>query len=161
MPNLLVKANHGHGRVAHVTPQSAGWTYVGFDLHRLHPGETVSAETGTREVCLVFITGKGKAAAGALVVFHPAGSADPRAVTPTGKVQEDGSFTLTTAKPGDGAPAGEYDVAIVWQPPGAKPNEAGEVPSLLPARYGDPKTSKLRVKVEKGPNNLPPFKLTP
>lgn len=45
MSKLLVKANRGHGRVAHVTPTSAGWTYVGFDLHRLKPGETVSGET--------------------------------------------------------------------------------------------------------------------
>ncbi len=64
MSKLLVKADKGHGHVAHVTPQSAGWTYVGFDLHRLKPGETVSAETGAREVCLVFVTGKGKASAG-------------------------------------------------------------------------------------------------
>ncbi|RAZ91541.1 5-deoxy-glucuronate isomerase [Mesorhizobium hawassense] len=64
MSKLLVKADKGHGHVAHVTPQSAGWTYVGFDLHRLKPGETASGKTGDREVCLVFVTGKGKASAG-------------------------------------------------------------------------------------------------
>ena len=37
-------------------------TYVGFDLHRLAAGETATAETGDREVCLVFLTGKGLAA---------------------------------------------------------------------------------------------------
>ncbi|ODT32107.1 MAG: 5-deoxy-glucuronate isomerase [Kaistia sp. SCN 65-12] len=64
MSKLLIKAGHGHGRVAHVTPESAGWTYVGFDLYRLAPGETASAQTGGREVCLVFISGKGRASAG-------------------------------------------------------------------------------------------------
>jgi 5-deoxy-glucuronate isomerase len=64
MSKLLVKADTGQGRVAHVTPQNAGWTYVGFDLHRLRPGETVSGQTASREVCLVFVTGKGKAKAG-------------------------------------------------------------------------------------------------
>lgn len=64
MSKLLVKAKKGFGRVAHVTPETAGWTYVGFDLHRLEPGETASAETGGREVCLVFVTGKGKTSAG-------------------------------------------------------------------------------------------------
>ncbi|TIS48502.1 MAG: 5-deoxy-glucuronate isomerase, partial [Mesorhizobium sp.] len=64
MSKLLVKADKGHGHVAHVTPQSAGWTYVGFDLHRLRPGETAAGKTGEREVCLVFVTGKGQAAAG-------------------------------------------------------------------------------------------------
>ena len=63
MPKLLVKSQKGTGRVTHVTPQSAGWTYVGFDLHRLKPGETVSDATGNREVCLVFVTGKGTAKA--------------------------------------------------------------------------------------------------
>ena len=64
MPNLKVKPSGTHGRVTHVTPENAGWTYVGFDLHRLKPGETVSGETGDREVCLVWVTGKGKASAG-------------------------------------------------------------------------------------------------
>ena len=32
---LLVKPAGRSGRIHHVTPQSAGWSYVGFDLHRL------------------------------------------------------------------------------------------------------------------------------
>ncbi|MGB3831744.1 MAG: 5-deoxy-glucuronate isomerase [Mesorhizobium sp.] len=64
MSKLLLKADRGHGRVAHVTPESAGWTYVGFDLYRLRPGERVAAGTGGREACLVFIAGKGRAGAG-------------------------------------------------------------------------------------------------
>ena len=52
MSHLKVKPAGSHGRVTHVTPESAGWTYVGFDLHRLKPGETVSARTGDREACL-------------------------------------------------------------------------------------------------------------
>ena len=64
MPNLKVKPTGTHGHVTQVTPESAGWTYVGFDLYRLSPGETVAAATGGREVCLVWITGTGTAAAG-------------------------------------------------------------------------------------------------
>lgn len=63
MPKLLVKPAGGAGRVIHVTPESAGWTYVGFDLHRLTPGDTISCETGDREVCLVWIAGRGTAEA--------------------------------------------------------------------------------------------------
>ncbi|MGB3537075.1 MAG: 5-deoxy-glucuronate isomerase [Mesorhizobium sp.] len=60
MSKLLIRPRRGsHGRVIHVTPENAGWTYVGFDLHRLRPGETVSTDTGDNEVCLVFVTGKG------------------------------------------------------------------------------------------------------
>ena len=65
MSKLLVKNRKGPGHVANVTPQSAGWTYVGFDLHRLGPGETIAASTENREVCLVFVTGRGAARAGA------------------------------------------------------------------------------------------------
>lgn len=63
MSRLLVKPRKGNGLVSHVTPESAGWTYVGFDLHRLRPGEKMSAATGDREVCLVFVTGKGTVSA--------------------------------------------------------------------------------------------------
>ncbi|MBX3598180.1 MAG: 5-deoxy-glucuronate isomerase [Rhizobiaceae bacterium] len=59
MPNLKVKTGKGTGRVAHITPQSAGWSYVGFDLYRLKPGETASGSTEGNEACLVFVTGNG------------------------------------------------------------------------------------------------------
>ena len=58
MSKLLVKKQAGTGRIAHVTPENAGWTYVGFDLHKLKSGDTVSAQTGGREVCLVLVSGK-------------------------------------------------------------------------------------------------------
>lgn len=60
MSKLRIRPEKGFGHVAHVTPESAGWTYVGFDLHRLKAGKTVSGETGGQEACLVFVTGKGR-----------------------------------------------------------------------------------------------------
>ncbi len=62
MSKLMVKPEAGYGQVISVTPERAGWSYVGFDLHRLRPGETATADTGDREVCLVFVTGSGNAA---------------------------------------------------------------------------------------------------
>src|SRR5262245_25735487 len=35
-------------------------------------------------------------------------------VRPTGKVDEQGNFKLTTFTDGDGAPEGEYKVTVVW-----------------------------------------------
>ena len=55
--------DHEH-RVIRVTPESAGWEYVGFDLYKLDAGETARGETGDREVCLVFISGKAAVTAG-------------------------------------------------------------------------------------------------
>ncbi len=46
------------GLVHHITPQSANWTYVGFDLYELLPGQSVSKNTEDREVCLVVVTGR-------------------------------------------------------------------------------------------------------
>ncbi len=60
MPNLLVKPQGTSGLVHDITPESAGWTYVGFALHRLAAGETTSGETGAREVCLVLVAGKAR-----------------------------------------------------------------------------------------------------
>ncbi|MDP9137003.1 MAG: 5-deoxy-glucuronate isomerase [Pseudomonadota bacterium] len=64
MPKLLIKPRAPHGRVHHVTPASADWTYVGFDLLKLAPGETVQQETGEREACLVLIAGEAEVSAG-------------------------------------------------------------------------------------------------
>ena len=64
MSRLHVKPGSGRGRVISITPQSAGWKHVGFDVHRLAAGESVSAPTGAREVCLVLVSGKARVAAG-------------------------------------------------------------------------------------------------
>jgi 5-deoxy-glucuronate isomerase len=60
MTKLLVKGRGKAGRVVHVTPQSAGWTYVGFDLWKLGKGESAKGSDIKRETCLVFVTGKGR-----------------------------------------------------------------------------------------------------
>ena len=40
-----------------VTPESAGWTYVGFEAVRLAPGATLERATGAREACVVVVCG--------------------------------------------------------------------------------------------------------
>ncbi len=62
MSQLRVRPRRTHGLVTEVTPASAGWNYVGFALHRLEAGESVAAETGSREVCLVLVSGKARLA---------------------------------------------------------------------------------------------------
>lgn len=64
MSRLRLKPQGTSGRVHHVTPESAGWTYVGFELYRLDAGQSVTAETHDREICLVLISGKAVAHAG-------------------------------------------------------------------------------------------------
>src|SRR3954462_11291018 len=60
MSNLLLKPAAERGRIHRVTPKSAGWTYVGFEVHRLAAGEAASAATGEREACLVLVAGKAR-----------------------------------------------------------------------------------------------------
>lgn len=77
MPQLLRKPQGEHGRVQHVTPENAAWTYVGFDLHRLGAGETASGAADDRETCLVFVSGKGRVIAGGEVLGEVGGRASP------------------------------------------------------------------------------------
>ncbi len=57
MSRLLVHPSGATGRIHHITPQSAGWRHVGFDVHLLGPGERVTQETAGTEVCLVLVSG--------------------------------------------------------------------------------------------------------
>jgi 5-deoxy-glucuronate isomerase len=47
-----------------VTPADAGWTYVGFELYRLKPGQRVEQDTGGNEACLVIVGGRADINAG-------------------------------------------------------------------------------------------------
>lgn len=49
-----------------ITPASAGWTYVGFEVRDLKAGETFSGNAGGRELCLVLVAGKASVRAGGL-----------------------------------------------------------------------------------------------
>lgn len=77
MPKLLVKPKGTHGRVTHVTPQSAGWTYVGFDLWKLAKGESAKGEDMARETCLVFVAGKARVMADGKDLGEIGGRASP------------------------------------------------------------------------------------
>lgn len=64
MSKLLIKPQPGDGRVIRVTPKSAGWTYVGFDVWKLKQGGIAVGTDARRETCIVFISGRGKVHAG-------------------------------------------------------------------------------------------------
>jgi hypothetical protein len=104
---------------------------------------------------------QGKPAENALVVFHPADAATTLVARPSGRVGADGSFQLSTYLTNDGAPAGEYVVVIIW-PVGRKPGtavDAGEGPDRLENRYSNPQTSRWRIRLREGKNELEPFEL--
>jgi hypothetical protein len=101
---------------------------------------------------------KGEPATEAFVAFHP----DPDNPAPAwivGQVDAEGNFALSTYVSGDGAPEGEYTVTITWKQRGGPLNEFVG-PDRLEGLYADPKTSKLRFRVEKKPvNEVPAYEL--
>ena len=54
---LLAKAAPQGREIVNVTPERAGWGYVGFRAVRLKAGETERLDTGANELCLVVLTG--------------------------------------------------------------------------------------------------------
>jgi 5-deoxy-glucuronate isomerase len=63
---LLVKANPAGREIVKVTPQSAGWTHVGFEALRLDAGESIQITLPRdREGCLVVLIGRAEVQVGA------------------------------------------------------------------------------------------------
>jgi 5-deoxy-glucuronate isomerase len=56
MSKLLIKPAPT-SQVHQVTPQNAGWSYVGFSVHDLASGETLECQQAGRELCIVVLTG--------------------------------------------------------------------------------------------------------
>jgi 5-deoxy-glucuronate isomerase len=55
--SLLVKGRRTGRDIVTVTPQSAGWKYVGFSAHRLAPHESLDVPASGNELCIVVLTG--------------------------------------------------------------------------------------------------------
>ena len=91
---------------------------------------------------------------GAQIVFHPVSRQLPDQAVPRATVRDDGAFWLSTFGSEDGAPEGDYVVTIQWFRIG---EDGSPGPNILPARYARPDSSPLRVVVNVGRNELPPF----
>jgi hypothetical protein len=105
---------------------------------------------------------KGQPAPGAFLVFHPIGQAVPGEERPVAKVQEDGSFVLTSHGPktgGEGAPAGRYAVTVQWYRLVTEGKDVKAGPNVIPPRYSKPETTPLKVAIEAKENRLPPFEI--
>jgi len=116
-----------------------------FTLAGCTKSDTV-AVTGT-------VTINGQPAPDAEVTFMPQGAG--RAAT--AHTDSSGHFILETAKPGDGAMPGDYNVTLgEYYPPGKPPplpKGGGLLPSRFPPKYADPSQSPLKAHVERGKTN--------
>jgi hypothetical protein len=75
----------------------------------------------------------------------------------SGDIGPDGAFTLSTRKPGDGAPAGTYKVRI--EPAARKTGTRRANRPGFPLKYIDEDSSGLAVTVKSEPNQLEPITL--
>lgn len=61
MSRLLVKSHKNNpehnGQVQKITPQSAGWEYVGFEMYHLAPQQQLEFDSENTEVCFVLVAG--------------------------------------------------------------------------------------------------------
>jgi 5-deoxy-glucuronate isomerase len=128
---LLVHAGPraGDGAILRVTPESAGWSYVGFEVLALDDGAVATRDTGAREVCVVVVQGcchvrsehgEWRDAGGRATPF--AGPPDAAYLPPGTRFEVEGSaggaeVALCSAPAGEGAaarrlPAGEAAVEV-------------------------------------------------
>ena len=105
---------------------------------------------------------KGQPADGAEVAFYPTAPElqGPRTPVPEGTTDGSGVFRLQSYEPDDGAPAGEFNVTVVWpSPPPSNATGVFDFKDRLGGRYSDPQTSKLTARVEEGGGEIPAFEL--
>jgi hypothetical protein len=91
------------------------------------------------------------------VTLTPQTAKLPASITPSGKVQKDGTYKISVYGDGDGAPAGDYVATVVWYK--LLPNGSGAGPNVVPAEYADAKTSPVKVTVKEGQNEVPPIEI--
>ncbi len=130
---------------------------------------------GRRTSHLVPVSGEvfvqGQPASGATVIFYPLNVQEPASPSndgrtrpavkqfPSATVGADGSFRLTTTSANDGAPPGEYGVAIVWNESYRDEGELVNGSDKLSGRYANPQWSGLKAVIQPGQSKLPRFDL--
>ncbi|MGL4513753.1 MAG: carboxypeptidase regulatory-like domain-containing protein [Lacipirellulaceae bacterium] len=114
------------------------------------------------------VTVGGQPAAGAELVFYPSSTVVARLadgtevpLAPQARTTAEGRFEVRTFAEGDGAPAGEYRVSVVWpdrtpRPDGSEPLDP---PDRLKGKYGNPAKSGLKASVPEGGGELAPLNL--
>jgi 5-deoxy-glucuronate isomerase len=98
------------GTILRVTPQSAAWGYVGFEVLALAGGAATERETGDREVCIVPVSGGVHVRSEHGEWRDIGGRADPWSGRPDAAYLPPGTrFTVAAA-------AGGSEVALCWAP---------------------------------------------
>lgn len=104
----------------------------------------------------------GQPLAGVDVAFHPVDAKNNTGYPPHATTDQEGKFLLMTYVKDDGAPVGEYQVAIAFPVETAGEEGSDQTKKLsfqVPAKYHRKETSEITAKVESRTNALEPFRL--
>jgi 5-deoxy-glucuronate isomerase len=97
------------GTILSVSPESASWEYVGFEVVTLSPGVGAHRDTGDREACVVVLSGTISVSSPHGDWSHLGGRADPFSGAPDAAYLPPGTaFSLTADA--------EAEVALCWAP---------------------------------------------
>jgi hypothetical protein len=109
------------------------------------------------------VTIGGKPAAGADLRFYETRGRTPGLSRPYATTDAEGCFVVSTYGMHDGAPPGEYRVAVSWKGPldSISPDQRDAMPERLPARFADPSTSGIQVRIVRGQNLLETIQIVP
>ncbi len=94
---------------------------------------------------------KGESAPMGRITFYPAEGAGRSA---SGRILDDSTYELSSFKPGDGVPPGDYTVAIsvAKTPSGSEYGSQGRIEWFIPEQYANRETTPLTVTVSDGVN---------
>jgi 5-deoxy-glucuronate isomerase len=112
----------GQGPVAIVTPETAGWSYVGFEVYELSRGDGIRQATGAREACVVMLAGQADIAVGAEAWKDVGSRQNVFEGTPDAVYAPPGQLLEVTAS------SETCEVALCWAPA-----ERGAEPALIKA----------------------------
>src|SRR5262245_29219813 len=104
----------------------------------------------------------GQPLAGVDIAFHPVDKKNDTGYPPHATTDADGKFRLMTFVKDDGAPAGEFQVAIAFPLEQAGDDGSDQTKKLafqVPVKYQRKETSGISATVQHGTNTLEPFKL--
>jgi hypothetical protein len=94
---------------------------------------------------------------GAYLTFHPQGDVGmTKGNKPFARVEQDGSFQVTTYDTSDGAPAGSYAVTIYWP---EDPESRGFSPDRLKEKFANPEKPAFEISIGDESTQLPPWEL--
>src|SRR5262245_751814 len=98
---------------------------------------------------------------GVELAFHPNDAKNNTGYPPHGKTDAEGKFVLTTYVKDDGAPAGEFKIAIAFAVEAVDDgsDQTKKVSFQVPVKYHRAETSGLSVVVKPEMNALEPFRL--